>query len=92
MPFYRRLRQDLPKGAALLAVFPRREPDPRTFLAARSVQVDQVSSSDSLKQIGVTSTPTLLLVDEHGTVKRAWVGAQAEATHEDIVASVAREL
>lgn len=91
MPFYRTLRETLPSGTSLVAVFPQHESDPGNFLAARSVQVDHVSSSDALAHIGVMSTPTLLLVDQRGTVKRAWVGAQPEANHKEILASAERD-
>ncbi len=91
MPFYRSLRGKLPIDASLIAVFPMNQRAPTRFLAMHSVKVDHVVSSDSLIGIGVTRTPTLLLVDDHGRVKRAWVGAQSDAEHRDILASVARE-
>jgi peroxiredoxin len=92
MPFYRTLRDKLPSRVSLVAVFPQHEPEPERFLAARSIKVDHVASSDSLSQIGVTGTPTLLLVDERGKVKHVWLGAQPDAQHEEIVASIARDL
>ena len=47
-------------------------PDPSTtiseWLAARSIEVDQVISGIDLYSIGVLATPTLLLVDERGYI------------------------
>ena len=90
MPFYRTLREKLPSQASLLAVFPPQEPEPEKFLAAKAVKVDHVTSSLALAEIGVRGTPTLLLLDEHGKVERAWVGAQPPSVHDEIVASVSR--
>jgi hypothetical protein len=93
MSFYRTLREALPRDTTLVAVFPRQESEPPVnFLAARSVRVDNVAITNSLIGIGVRSTPTLLLVDADGRVRRAWIGAQPEAAHRDIVASAGREL
>ena len=88
MPFYRSLRAKLAPQASLIAVFPANQSTPQGFLAARAVRVDRVVSSDSLRIVGVVATPTLLLVDEHGEVKRAWVGAQPEAKHREVLESV----
>lgn len=91
MPFYRSLRDKLPSRASLIAVFPTGQPAPEGFLAARQVKVDHVVSSDILGSAGVIATPTLLLVDERGTVKRAWVGAQSDRQHTEIVESIVRD-
>jgi len=92
MPFYRTLREKLPSQASLVAVFPPQEPEPAKFLAGKDVKVDHVASTLALASIGVRGTPTLLLVDEKGKVERAWVGAQQPAIHDEIVASVSRNL
>lgn len=91
MPFYRTLRQKLPSDVSVIAVFPQNQPAPAKFLAAHAVRVDHIASSDSLGAIGVVATPTLLLVDGRGKVEHAWVGAQPDAQHRQIVASVARD-
>lgn len=91
MPFYRTLRQRLPKDVSLIAVFPAHQPAPGKFLAAQSVTVDRVVSSDSLVQIGVTKTPTLLLVNSHGKVMQAWVGAQPAAQHRKMLSTIERD-
>lgn len=92
MPFYRSLRDKLPNRASLIAVFPTGQPAPEGFLAERRVKVDRVVSSDTLSSAGVIATPTLLLVDERGKVRRAWIGAQTDSQHTEIVDSVVRDL
>lgn len=91
MPFYRTLRRRLPKNVSLIAVFPAHQAAPKKFLAAHSVAVDRVVLSDSLVQIGVTKTPTLLLVNGRGKVLQAWVGAQPSAQHKKILSTIERD-
>jgi len=48
----------------------------RKYLERLGVSVDEVRQL-SLDQIGVTGTPSLLLVDASGVVKNFWVGRLA---------------
>jgi thiol-disulfide isomerase/thioredoxin len=95
MPFYRTLREKLPGQASFVAVFPPQEPEPAKFLEGKAVKVDHVAAPaalTALTSIGVRGTPTLLLVDEHGKVEKAWIGAQPAGKHEEILQTVERSL
>lgn len=72
LPFYRKL------GAArtdvrLLAVMPQPVAEGRKFLSNSSVRIDDVRQI-SLNTLGVTGTPTLLLVNGDGVTTKVWVG------------------
>lgn len=72
-PFYRQLAEMTNTKTQLVAVVPEPQPDAERYVhssIAPSVQV----ISGSLESVGVTGTPTLLLVDGHGKVEKAWVG------------------
>jgi hypothetical protein len=76
-PFYKRLTELERSGAIkdfhILAVFP----DPReiagSLLESEKLDLDFVSSVD-FKALGITGTPTAVLVDKSGKVLDLWVG------------------
>jgi hypothetical protein len=57
----------------LVAVFPQSVENSRTYLNKLGVSVSDVVQS-SLSSIGVSGTPTLLMVDNSGSVSARWVG------------------
>ena len=73
--FYQRLaeqkaRQD---GSRLIAVLPQDVSRGQAYMSKLGVNVDQVQQS-SLSALGLSGTPTLLLVDNQGVVKESWLG------------------
>ena len=71
-PFYKQLSQS--KGNThLVALLPQSVEEGREYLEHLGVSVDQVKQF-SLEEIGVSGTPTLLLVDTSGVIKNRWVG------------------
>lgn len=78
LPFYRALSADFKGKADLLAVLPQPQPEAAAFLNAASVQVAQVATA-SPSQLGVSGTPTLLLLDSSGKVQEVWLGRLDEA-------------
>lgn len=74
--FYQRLvKETTGKEVKLLAVLPQSQEDGQTYLKDLGVGIDEVYSS-GLVSIGVSATPTLLLVDSKGTVVDMWKGKQ----------------
>jgi hypothetical protein len=72
-PFYRQLAETAGLKTHLLAVLPVPQSEAETYVhASISSSVECVSAS--LSQVNVRATPTLLLVDSHGKVEKAWVG------------------
>lgn len=72
-PFFRKLAVEAGKDVKLLAVLPQPVTEARQYLAGEGVHVDQIKQA-ALGTIGVRGTPTMLLVDEAGTVTNVWVG------------------
>ncbi len=74
-PFYKRLVEKYSDGKniRLVAVMPQPVEEARTHLKNLGVNIQDVYSSP-LSSIGVTATPTLLLVDQNGVVSETWRG------------------
>ena len=72
-PFFQRIQQEATKNLKLVAVLPQAVDDSRKYLEGEGVHVDDVKQTQ-LSTIGVTGTPTLLLVDGNGKVADAWQG------------------
>jgi thiol-disulfide isomerase/thioredoxin len=72
-PFFQRIQKETAKDVKMVAVLPQRVDDSRKYLEREGVQVDDVKQA-TLNTIGVSGTPTLLLVDDSGKVADAWQG------------------
>jgi peroxiredoxin len=76
--FYQRLvKETAGKGVKLLAVLPQTDEENKSYLEGLGVNISEVYSS-GLTSIGVSGTPTLLLVDSKGTIVDTWKGKQPE--------------
>jgi len=76
-PFYRRIEQEAGKDLKMLAVLPQPAAEAEQYLKDEGVHVEQVRQV-SLASIGVSGTPTMLLVDGKGIVTRVWTGRLQE--------------
>jgi len=72
-PFFQRIQKERAKDVKLVAVLPQAVDEGRKYLEGEGVKVDDVKQA-TLNAIGVTGTPTLLLVDGKGTVAQVWEG------------------
>ena len=71
-PFYQQLSKS--KGNThIVVLLPQSVEEGQEYLEQLGVSVDEVKQF-SLEKIGVSGTPTLLLVDTAGVVKNFWVG------------------
>jgi thiol-disulfide isomerase/thioredoxin len=66
-----------------VAVFPQTAEDVDTFKAKVNLKIEAVSGVP-LDRVGVTATPTVLLVSQGGLVTRAWVGSEGRQTQDAI--------
>lgn len=71
-PFYKRLASNH-TSTKLIAALPQTVDKGEKYLNELGVDVDEVRQT-SLDSVGVGGTPTLLLIDNTGTVKDIWVG------------------
>jgi len=87
LPFYKRLG-DLEKKNALrahvLAVMPDDQGSGAGALQSGGVAVEGIFNQP-LDTINVSGTPTLLLLDTHGRVARAWVGQLTPQSENDVI-------
>lgn len=74
-PFYQRLvaKASGNKDLRLIAVLPQNPGDARKYLDTLGVTIAEVREA-TLSEIGVTGTPTLILLNNTGVVKTVWVG------------------
>lgn len=72
-PFFQRIQKERAKDVKMVAVLPQAVDEGRKYLEGEGVQVDDVKQA-TLNAIGVTGTPTLLLVDDTGKVSDVWQG------------------
>lgn len=84
-PFYHRLH-DQRSGLQprLVAVIPGDKAETGRYLSDHGVLADDVINT-SLEDIKVDATPTLLLVDQLGRVKSAWVGKLDESREKEVM-------
>jgi thioredoxin-related protein len=88
-PFYQRLVQETSgqPGFHIVAVLPQKVDDAREYLSELNVPVQDVRQSQ-LDDLGVSGTPTLILVDNHGTVIKSWLGQLPTEKEKEVLSKV----
>jgi thioredoxin-related protein len=89
MPFYQKLIQQKQGGEDLriIAVLPQRVEEAKEYLGKHGISVDGVRQ-DTLDELNVSGTPTLIEVDETGSVVRSWVGKLPPEKEAEVLKSV----
>lgn len=84
-PLYRRLSEERARrgGVRIVAVFPQSVSSARKYLSDIGVAVNEVNQV-SPSSLGIGGTPTLILVDDSGTVQRIWVGRLSPAKEAEL--------
>jgi hypothetical protein len=82
-PFYQALIKNK-KDARVVAVLPQPVEEGRAYLEKLGVSVDEVRQL-GLDSIGVSGTPTLLLVDSSGTLREFWIGKLPPKKETDVL-------
>ncbi len=86
-PFYQNLAQQKPGNVSLIAVFPQPVQDSRNYLNKLGVRTTDVVQS-SLSSIGASGTPTLLLVDNNGSITASWVGKLSDSEAASVIEQI----
>ena len=86
-PFYQKPQQQKANSARLVAVLPQSVEDSRNYLNKLGVSVSDVVQS-SLGGVGVSGTPTLLLIDNEGSVTDSWVGKLSDSEVAKVFAQI----
>ena len=90
-PFFQRIEKERAKDVKMVAVLPQAVDEGRKYLEGEGVQVDDVKQA-TLNAIGVTGTPTLLLVDSTGKVSDVWQGKLQPNGEEKVIAALRGDL
>jgi hypothetical protein len=89
IPFYQRLIDEKSDGVGkIVTLFSQGEEVATEYLDRHNIKVDVVKSG-SLRSIGVTATPTLLIVDENGVVSDHWRGKLNPEKEAEVLAKLA---
>jgi peroxiredoxin len=86
--FYRRLVPSAnSNGTRVLAILPQSVSDGRFYLETLGVPVSDVVQSP-LSAVDVSGTPTVLLVDGQGKIRKAWVGKLGPEQEQQVLAGL----
>jgi hypothetical protein len=85
-PFYQRLWTER-GNTHLVAVLPQPVEESKRYLNGLNVNIDDVRQVP-LASFGVTSTPTLILVNDRGAIINSWVGKLTADRERDVLASL----
>jgi hypothetical protein len=88
-PFYQRLLDRAPKTVHLMAIFPQGQSDGPSYLKSLAVNITDVHQS-SFGSLHVRGTPTLLLVDQTGVVRKAWTGKLSSQVENEVFTTIGR--
>lgn len=88
-PFYQRVVKE--RGdTQLVALLPQSAEEGRSYLEQLNITVADVRQA-SLARLGLSGTPTLILVSERGIVSDVWVGALAPSKENEVLSRLRAE-
>ena len=84
--FYKKLaaRQAANSGVGLIAVFPEELDSSKSYLSSIGVSIQDIRHSP-LYSLGISGTPTVLLVDATGLVTNSWIGRLDPSREEQVL-------
>jgi hypothetical protein len=90
MPFYREIAASANLGCAglgLVAVLPNPRGAADALFSRNDLEIPRLANT-SLASLGVTGTPTLILVDREGAVLDVWVGELSRNGEQKVLAAI----
>ncbi|CAN5394339.1 hypothetical protein BH10ACI3_BH10ACI3_11180 [soil metagenome] len=88
IPFYQRLIKENSKlGLSFIAILPQELDEAKKYLKSENIDISQVYKA-SFASIGVTGTPTLLLVDENGIISEFWRGRLSPEKEAEVLSKI----
>ena len=72
-PFFRQLSEKAGNSVKLIGALPETPAEAGIYLKREGVRLNEIKQV-SLGKLGVRGTPTMLLLDDHGTVTASWIG------------------
>ena len=88
-PFYQRLVNALAnrRDVRLVALFPQQSDEAKKYLAKIEVPIADVRQA-SFGLLGVSGTPTVILVDRTGTIKQSWMGLLTSDRESEVLSRI----
>lgn len=86
-PFYQRLARERSKGTRIVAILPQSSKDSLAYLRKLAVNVDQVIQAP-LMSMGVTGTPTMILIDRNGSIVDSWTGKLPTSEESKVISRI----
>jgi hypothetical protein len=89
LPFYRQLVRYQDASATksdkiqIVALFPQPMPEVNRYMVSHNLGVSVVGSVD-FSELGLSATPTVLLVNSKGEIEKVWVGMLSEQRQDDL--------
>lgn len=71
-----------------IAVFPQPIPEAQAYLSKQGFTVDEIKQAE-LSSLSIGGTPTLLLVDDSGSVRNVWIGKLSAEKEKELLAKLA---
>ena len=87
-PFYQKLQQQKPNNVQIVAVLPQAVEDGRQYLNKLGVSVSELVQAP-LASLNVSGTPTLVLINNTGTIQDLWAGKLSDGQTERVLARIA---
>jgi len=87
MGFYQKLtalKNSTPQGLRLVAVLPEKQEEAESYLKEHGIGADAVISAP-VSEIGVSGTPTLLLLNQESKLQESWVGKLNESQEAQVI-------
>jgi thioredoxin-related protein len=87
-PFYQKLAQiAAEKNVRLIAAFPHSVEDGQGYLKELNVPVNELKQGD-FAALSVGGTPTIILTDKNGEIKKVWLGKLPPEKENDVINSL----
>src|SRR5687768_3577751 len=85
-PFYQRLAAEKAQHPDFnfVAVLPQSQAESQKYLSDHGITVTEVKHA-TLASLGVTGTPTLILVDDSGSVLNSWIGKLPAGVETEVI-------
>lgn len=93
VPFYRRVFDAQPQGSKslhIVALFPNSAKEAARYVKENQLTVETVADVD-LGVLGISGTPTMILVNSRGEVKNFWLGKLSDTETDDFFRSLTAE-
>jgi hypothetical protein len=90
VPFYNQLAEAQLKSKSsirIMTVFPNAEKEVQQYVQTHQLRLASRAAID-LQSLNVMGTPTMLLIDEKGTIVDFWIGKPSEATQRQVMKQV----